>query len=246
MVATLFSGLTPAAAQAAPNAVITVPAIMFLQPGKPNSIPLGVGPPNSIEKASFIRLSGLPPTAELSKGYVIAPNVWSVPVGDLPGLTMTLVGEALGRWTIAIHLVSVGNATLAEAKTVVVVVPPGSAQPADVGAAAGPGAALVATPQLRPNLSPADRERALVMVTNGEEQLKNGNVYAARKFFERAAAAGLAQGALALGATFDATELARLNVVGLKPDAEAARQWYMRAQVLGAAEAETRLQRLAK
>ena len=160
---------------------------------------------------------------------------------------MTLVGESLGRWTVAIHLVSAANATLAEAKTVVVVVPPGSAQPADVGAApAVPGPALIATPQLRPTLSPADRERAFVMLSNGEEQLKNGNVYAARKFFERAASAGLAQGALALGATFDAEELARMNVVGLKPDADAARQWYTRAQVLGAVEAEARLKRLAK
>ena len=94
-------------------------------------------------------------------------------------------------------------------------------------------------------MSPVDRQRAFSLYSSGEEQIKNGNIYAARKFFQRAAELGLAQAALSLGGTFDAAELARLNVIGLKPDVDAARDWYEKARALGATEADQRLSRLA-
>ena len=72
-----------------------------------------------------------------------------------------------------------------------------------------------------PQLAPADRDRAIKLHARGEEQLGRGNIYAARQFFERAAEAGLAESALALAATYDAAELARLRVVG--PEAGAGR-----------------------
>jgi TPR repeat protein len=78
----------------------------------------------------------------------------------------------------------------------------------------------------------------------GVEQLQRGNVYAARKFFELAATAGLAQSAIAAAGTYDPDELAKLSVVGLQPDAAAARKWYEKARELGAVEAAERLRRL--
>ena len=92
--------------------------------------------------------------------------------------------------------------------------------------------------------TPQDRERALRLVKKGDEQLAEGNVAAARLFYERATDAGLAQGAMALAATFDGVELARLGVRGIQPDAKEARRWYERARQLGAGEAEGRLARL--
>jgi TPR repeat protein len=60
-----------------------------------------------------------------------------------------------------------------------------------------------------------------------------------------AADAGLAEGALALAATFDPDELARRQVLGgVQPDRAAARRWYERALELGASEAENYLRRL--
>ena len=78
----------------------------------------------------------------------------------------------------------------------------------------------------------------------GDEQLAEGNVAAARLFYERAADAGLAQGAMALAATFDGAELARLGVRGIQPDPKQARRWYERARQLGANDAEERLRRI--
>jgi len=79
----------------------------------------------------------------------------------------------------------------------------------------------------------------------GEEQFAQGNVAAARLMYERAADIGLPEAALALGASFDTEELARLSVRGgVQADAKEARRWYERALQLGARDAEPRLRRL--
>ena len=57
---------------------------------------------------------------------------------------------------------------------------------------------------------------------------------------------GLAESALAFAATYDAAELARLKVLGLKPEAAEAKKWYEKARELGAPEAEARLRRLGE
>ena len=112
----------------------------------------------------------------------------------------------------------------------------GVPEAAERSAASPPPVTQPATPQ--------DRERAVRLVKKGDEQLTEGNVAAARLFYERAADAGLAQGAMALAGTFDAAELARLGVRGIQPDTKEARRWYERARQLGASDAEARLARL--
>jgi hypothetical protein len=88
-------------------------------------------------------------------------------------------------------------------------------------------------------LSPQDRQHALAFLKKGEDMFAAGNVGAARLFYERAADAGLAEGALALAATFDPEELARRQVLGgVQPDPAAAQHWYERARQLGASEAD--------
>ena len=96
----------------------------------------------------------------------------------------------------------------------------------------------------RAKLAPEQRERALRLVKRGDEQLAEGGIAQARLLYESAAEAGLAQGALALAATYDAAELSRLGVRGLQPDRALAVRWYERARQMGAVEAEQRLRRL--
>ena len=99
---------------------------------------------------------------------------------------------------------------------------------------------------MRPPLpqSSSERERLLGLHAKGVEQLERGNVFAARKFFERAVEGGLAQSAVALAGTYDPDELAKMKVVGLQPNVEEARRWYEKARELGAFEAAERLRRL--
>jgi TPR repeat protein len=84
----------------------------------------------------------------------------------------------------------------------------------------------------------------LKLAKEGDRHLAQGNISAARQVYEMAAEGGLAQAAMALAATYDAIELARLKVRGIEPNAKEAQRWYERARQLGAAEAEQRLRRL--
>ncbi len=113
-----------------------------------------------------------------------------------------------------------------------------------------PGVAALAPPvaqpppTLIPSVTPEERQRLQRLIDRGDEQLAEGSVAAARLLYTRAAEAGHAQGALSLGATYDPNELARLKVVGIRPDIEVARAWYRKAQALGALQAADRLRRL--
>ena len=95
-------------------------------------------------------------------------------------------------------------------------------------------------------LSAEEKERAERLVASGDRHLEQGNIGAARMFFQRAAEAGLALGAMKMAATFDPAELERLQVKvqGAIPDRAEARKWYERARALGAPEAEERLARI--
>jgi len=112
---------------------------------------------------------------------------------------------------------------------------------------------VLTVPQLRvhdmgradaPPLAAHDKARAERLL-RGEEYLANGSVISARAFFERAAAAGLAAGALRLAATYDPGELQRLQALRVVPDPALARRWYERARELGAPDAVEQLARLS-
>lgn len=72
------------------------------------------------------------------------------------------------------------------------------------------------------------------LLARGEEMLARGDVSAARLLYARAAEAGSAAAATAMGRSFDPEVLARLGVRGIRPDPAQAAQWYRRATELGA------------
>jgi hypothetical protein len=102
------------------------------------------------------------------------------------------------------------------------------------------------TPAPRVQLSAGERARAEMILALGVRHLEQGNVAAARVFFQRAADTGLAAGALKLAATYDPRELERLGATAVPADRNEARKWYARAHELGAPEAAERLVGLAE
>jgi hypothetical protein len=217
---------------------IAVTAPLRAEPASRLPFPIQVMPENAIAKNSFLRIRGLPPTVALTEGHAISAGAWAVPLRGLSSLHLILPVGLEGRSEISISLVSIEGTELASTTTTlsVAAVSP-KADSADTRSSVSLG--LVA-----PKLSPADRERALALHAKGMEQVDRGNIYAARKFFERAAEIGLAQSAMAAAATYDPDELARLGVVGLQSDVAAARRWYEKARALGALDADQRLRRL--
>ena len=90
-----------------------------------------------------------------------------------------------------------------------------------------------------------DPEEIKLLMKQGEQLIAAGDVVTARTVLQRAAEAGDANAAIALGATYDPNVLARLGVVGVSADVEQARSWYEKAETLGSLDARRRLDLLA-
>jgi hypothetical protein len=90
-----------------------------------------------------------------------------------------------------------------------------------------------------------DSEEVAILVKRGNDFIANGDFAAARLLLRRAAEAGSAEGAFALGTTFDPVMLQRLGAIGAAPDLAEARRWYQRAAELGSRTASQQLAGLA-
>ena len=86
-----------------------------------------------------------------------------------------------------------------------------------------------------------DADEIAALVKRGKDFVTNGDLVSARLLLRRAAEAGSAEAALALGETFDPLVFQRLHVIGIEPDAASAQKWYQRAAELGSAAASQRL-----
>jgi hypothetical protein len=257
-VAFLAIAAGPAAAQRDDNPRIIVPPTIVAEPASQTTLPIEVGPPGRLPANSFLRVRGLPSSVSLTEGHAIAPGSWAVPLIGLPSLKAIVPAGVSGRSEVTIQLIGVDGTTFAETRTALVVGPPTMLAPQARPAAepppkrtsaappppAPPAPAVRAPPSRGPQLAPEEKERAERMVSQGLRHQEQGNIGAARLFFQRAAEAGFALGAIRLAATFDPVELARLNVQGVRPDRDEARRWYERARELGATEADERLARL--
>jgi|SRR6267142_4283856 hypothetical protein len=84
-----------------------------------------------------------------------------------------------------------------------------------------------------------------VLVKQGQQFVAAGDFVTARLVFQRAAEAGNAAAALALGASYDPVVLSRLGVRGVDADVGKARTWYQKAKEFGAPDADRRLSTLA-
>ena len=90
-----------------------------------------------------------------------------------------------------------------------------------------------------------DPEAIELLMKQGQQLIAAGDVATARTVLQRAADAGEADAAMALGGTYDPNVLARLGVVGVSAEAEKARSWYQKAETLGSPDARRRLDLLA-
>jgi hypothetical protein len=196
-----------------------------------------------------LNLRGLPLTVTLTDAHAINPGSWAVPFARVPGLRLVIPAGVSGQSEITISLIAMDGRLLVQTKTTLVI----QDSPASATAEGPPAEASVAVPGVRlpsstgrsARLGAEERQRAMGFFKKGQESLATGNVSAARLFYERAADEGLAEGALALAATFDPDLLARQKVLGgVQPDPAAARRWYVRAREMGAAEAESHIRRL--
>jgi len=91
-----------------------------------------------------------------------------------------------------------------------------------------------------------DADEIAALVKRGNDFANHGDLISARLLLGRAAEAGSAEAALALGETFDPVVFQRLHVIGIEPDAASAQKWYQRAAELGSAAASQHFQERRK
>jgi hypothetical protein len=90
-----------------------------------------------------------------------------------------------------------------------------------------------------------DPEAIKLLLQQGEQFVGSGDLVTARLVYRKAAEAGNAAAALALGATYDPVVLAKIGVRGMGADIEKARSWYEKAKEFGSPDAPRRLEMLA-
>lgn len=100
-------------------------------------------------------------------------------------------------------------------------------------------------PQAADNTVALSADEIAMLLKRGKDDLMNGDFSSARLLLRRAAEAGSAEAALALGSTFDPLVIERLGAVGVQADTVGARLWYEKAAQLGSNLATEQLAKLA-
>ena len=157
------------------------------------------------------------------------------PIADTPKQDPLRTPAAAGL--LLQHGLTEANASPAPAEAMPAPAPTPAPQPI---AAPPSNDAAVAAPV---TLSLASDEIAMLL-KRGKDAFSTGDLAAARLLLRRAAEAGSAEAALALGATFDPLIIRRLGAIGAAPDAAQARQWYQKAVALGSTTASQPLAQL--
>jgi hypothetical protein len=125
-------------------------------------------------------------------------------------------------------------------RVAVAATPPDPAPGTNAAQSNSPPPPAVAAPR-KPGVSAAE---ITLMVERGRVLFDAGDLAAARLFFRRAANAGDAAAALAMGATYDPDILSKRFIRGIEADAQEARMWYERARDLGSPEGPRRIETL--
>lgn len=176
-------------------------------------------------------LAGLIAGTRLSAGAPIGETRWELALNDLRNVQIYAPKDFVGVMNAAVDLLS-PTAQLLDTKTV---------QFAWVAKPIAPPVARITPEQKAAPVQPRDLEQEAIMLKRGEDLLDIGDIAGARRVFQYLADAGNANGALAMGATFDARFLAAHNAIGVAADDAKARNWYRRAADLGSAQAKTLL-----
>jgi TPR repeat protein len=89
-------------------------------------------------------------------------------------------------------------------------------------------------------------DEIMMLLKLGKNFFQSGDLVSARLLFRRAATAGNAEAAFALGRTFDPMIADRMGIIGIKPAIARARQWDESAAELGWPAAQRELARLQR
>jgi hypothetical protein len=176
-------------------------------------------------------LSGLIAGTRLSAGAPLGDTRWELALKDLPNVYVYAPKDFVGVMNAVVDLLS-PEAQLLDTKPV---------QFAWIAKAVEPPVSEIEPEQQAAPSQPQDPAQEAMMLKRGEDLLNIGDIAGARRVFQYLADAGSADGALAMGATFDARFLAAHDAIGVAADDAKALTWYRRAADLGSTQAKSLL-----
>jgi hypothetical protein len=222
-------------------------------------IPLDISAlPADAETPVAFRISGLPPSAYLTKGVEVNAGEWMLKASDIA--QAELVVPHADKPELALQVLALEEKTgapaapsqdLMVALDLQAIPVPGVPQPKADVAVIEPAAALPDqgfNKQELPLAIPLPLEsanpEAQSFISKGERLLGEGDILAARQFFLRAYDMKATLAAYGVGQTYDPAVYTKYNIKGLTPSPQQAAEWYGKAAAIGHAEASAALAEL--
>lgn len=230
-------------------------------------IPLALhAEPAGLGEDMLLKISGIPEGAYLTTGHRENDQIWSLSLADLKDVKLVVPKATDPELDLAVAAFEPKTGELAApVKTMTVALndvqvqpasgpPPGQQPSAAKSTLPGANSAssrlplAIPPPQsIKVALAPPDETAEVQqLITEAESLMRNGDLMAARRNFERAwGTDGGAAAAFGLARSYDPLVLSALSVKNAEPDRAQALQWYQRAASAGnedAAEAIVRLQ----
>jgi hypothetical protein len=203
-----------------------------------------------------LRITGLPPSAYLTKGVEVAKGEWMlkeadfksteliVPYTDVPQIALQVA--ALDEKT-GVQAAPTQRLNVAIDRSAVPV--PGVPQPkvdgppriVPVSALPDQGFNKVELPAAIPVPLESINPEAQILITKGDLLLKTGDILAARQFYLRAFGMKVTSAAYGVGQTYDPVVYTKFKIKGLTADPQQASEWYGKAAAEGHQEAAAAL-----
>jgi len=205
-----------------PSIVMVVPDTLQAVLGKEIPFRIAIDPAGPLPPRAIITVDGIPESSTFSAGRPYGETGWSFRPDEIAN-NLRLIPSKAGSSDLHIQLLTADGVRIASAST-------------HVDVTADHKSTLVSRPE--------ESGRIEELLAHGHKMVEVGYLAGARAYFRRAAEAGSADAALALGETYDQNFIDSIGAHGIKPDQAQARTWYERARELGSQEANAKLGRI--
>jgi len=205
-----------------PSIVMVVPDTLQAVLGEEIPFRIAIDPSGPFPPRAIITVDGIPESSTFSVGRPYGETGWSFRPDEIAD-NLRLIPSKAGSSDLHIQLLTADGVSIASAFT-------------HVDVTTDHKSTLVSRPE--------ESGRIDELLAHGRKMVQVGYLAGARAYFRRAAEAGSADAALALGETYDQNFIDSIGAHGIKPDLAQAQTWYERARELGSEEANAKLGRI--
>jgi hypothetical protein len=199
---------------------LALPDSISAEAGEETTFAIAIDEADTLPSRSIIAIRGLPEGVTFSSGRPYGETEWTLRPDEIGDLRFTLPANASGERSLFVELVAADGRTIASASTTLRI----SSDPIAVAKQVS-----------------EDGPRIDELMAHGQKMIEVGYLAGARGYFRRAADAGSAEAAFALGTTYDPAFIKEIGAQGIKPDMAQARAWYEQAEKLGDKDAQAKL-----